>query len=128
MNEACEKINPQIGFQYNIESNITFDHWFEYLKFKGDRIKKLIHELIILNETIDSEFLQKLTFIDDEISMTMNLERQRFGNATLQYWSHTIHEIVLHNNDVTDIMRKKYRRYAAEYHEEFRRKRRNFEK
>jgi hypothetical protein len=116
LENACKKINPQNKVYSPIESNESFATWFDYLNFKGKRIKKEIQELFVLNETLDTELFEYLTFLDDEISNTMNFERQRFGNTDLSTWSKTIFELLKNCEDALESMRKRYYRYAKEYH------------
>jgi hypothetical protein len=115
--DAFKKINPKVGFDSPVEFDSHFDNWKEYLFFKSERIKSMISDLLSLNESIDAEFLEILTLIEDDLSMHITWQMRGLAyQPNLVHISDAVFEMVKNSNDLKLILRKKYGRYAAEYH------------
>ncbi|WP_034923212.1 hypothetical protein [Gillisia sp. CAL575] len=116
--QACKKVNPQNPIKSNIHYP-PFSDWFEFLTFKGKEIKKLINEILLINDSIDSEVLELITFVDDETSRFI-YERKKFGNTDLENLSVSIYTTSEEVNELISVFRKKYNRYKYEYHYNYR--------
>ena len=76
---ACLNINPQNPLLSKDESVTRFADWFEYLNYKSKRIKEIIRDLILLNESIDSELMEQLLTIEDIAYHHLFFDKRRFG-------------------------------------------------
>lgn len=116
--KACGLINPQNKLWTINEPNVLFNNWFEYINFKGENIRKLISELFVLNDILDPEYFQLLTFIDDEVSTYM-IFKSFPDNTDLGTWSRALFSIAGLSHEMTTIIREKLKRYEFEYRDQY---------
>ena len=109
LDEALKKINPHESVFVPFDNKVAFENWFEYLYNKGQRIKKLVHEMLILNDSIDSEFLECLTFMDNELIICFSHENIIIGNPNLAWLSHNLYELYRNSNQMNMVFRRVYK-------------------
>ncbi len=117
--DALIKIVPKQKVTSMVDSGMLFNDWYEYLDFRGNKIKNNIRELLQLNESIDAEFLLYLTFIDDEVSKNFIFYKIKFDNTDLVFWASPINHIVKYTNEMLKVKDKAYSRYLIEYEEDY---------
>lgn len=86
---ACAKINPESQV---VELRIlTFSNWQEYLKYKTDRIKNKLTDVIILNSTIETELLGHILNMLDAIDKFIFLDSKNVSyGKDLSFYSDAI--------------------------------------
>jgi len=117
---ALIKITPQNIVLPILESNIPVNNWWEYFCYKGEIIRKLIFDLLVLNEIFDLRFFQLLTFIESEISNHLIFTKLIPDNTSLKGWERSICSIIEYNNEILDIITKKMNLYSLEHTKEYR--------
>lgn len=112
VSKACKKINPALPV---MESDlIKFPNWLEYLKYKTDKINRLLNDVIILNSTIETELLGHIVNMLDALEMFDYLDNKNFVlGKDLNYYSYSISYLYEENKMIYKILRSgKYEIYT----------------
>src|SRR5690606_23634509 len=113
--EACKRINPlsPVSTKY-LTYHPKFNDWYEYLTFKSEKISKIVNDIFLLNESLDTNLIDQLTYVDDEISK-LNYNRIKFGNKDLSVISTQILQTYYQNDELYNAFSKTYIYYKSEY-------------
>ncbi|OOV28606.1 hypothetical protein BXU11_01250 [Flavobacterium sp. LM5] len=103
INEACKNINPASQVT---ESRInSFVNWREYLKYKTDKIKLLLTEVMILNSTIETELLGHIVNMLDAIDQFYHLNNRTISlGKDLSFYSNAISYLFEENYKIFKII------------------------
>lgn len=92
--------------------NHSFPSWYEFLNYKSTKIKRLIDDLLILNNIIDVEVLRLLLYVEDEVGKLYS--DVRYANTTLEVHSHTLYKASFNSEYLIKTFFKRYRKYSRE--------------
>jgi hypothetical protein len=117
--EACKKINPNTSVSAkNFESpalaKINYNNWFDYLNDSILSIKAAIRDVLILNESVDTNLLEALTHLDDTARWLIYKNRPKTTN--LEFANHHLNQLKNESYVLFKTFRKFYGGYAFEYH------------
>lgn len=112
VSKACEKINPALPVMES--HSIKFPNWLEYLKYKTDKINRLLNDVIILNSTIETELLGHIVNMLDALEMFDYLDNKNYAlGKDLNYYSYSISYLYEENEMIYKILRSgKYEIYT----------------
>lgn len=120
INNSCEKINPR-NTVFDFKSSSTrFRDWHEYLNYKSVKIKNQIRDLMMVNDLIEPELIEKLLNIHDVIDNFIFSERSIYSNSDLTIFAHPIFEIYNFSIAAVDLKESQFNKYRFEYNEAYR--------
>ncbi|WP_395046073.1 hypothetical protein [Flavobacterium sp.] len=108
---ACEKINPVLPVT-EIKIN-QFNNWREYLKYKTDKVKALLNEVLILNSNIETDLLEQVLNMLDALDRFYFLDNKLVSyGENLTFYSYEIAYLIKENNKTLLLLnKKKYKVY-----------------
>lgn len=111
----CTKISP--SNKVTATSGRQFDNWFMYFHFIDMETKRLIGDLVLVKENLDSETLRLLTNIDDLLELHINFHKgASISISTLKNYSNDIHRYLTLCSELIDHLKKEFKFYQDEYH------------
>jgi len=116
LQEALFKINPHTSTYVIWDWNGNTTDWNQYLFWKGKRIRKIVNETMVHNDSIDSEYLEYLSYIDNFADfMNLGDKPLKFQNPDLSFYSVYIFWVNINVGKLDSVFKKKYHRYYIEY-------------
>lgn len=113
--DACKKKNPKSCVFNTMESSEPFADWYEYFNYKVIRIKNLINDLILLNESIDPDLMEKLLVIENILYNSLYFDRKKRENPNLETYATAIFDLTKQNKRARQILIEKYSRFWYEH-------------
>ena len=119
INDACKKKNPlaQIevsDFNSAMFEKIVYNDWYELVNSTINMIKKLIKDILILSESVDTDLLEALTHLDD--TSRWLIYKKNSDNKNLDFASHHLNRLKNDSNSLIKSFYKAYGKYTTEYH------------
>jgi len=118
--EWCKQIQASsfVGFRV-FAYRIGFGSWYELFNYLDSETSKIVRDLLLVRDMLDSESLRLITNIENQVNMFMNISKgQPIGTDTNSLESSGLHiyeyrrmckELQLH-------LRKEYKIHENEYH------------
>lgn len=113
----CAKIHPLQPMKYS-ELEISFDNYYLLFDFIDLETKKLVKDLLMVKDSLDSEMMMLLTFIEDCAEKDLNYSSGfAFQSHNLEFYSRPIYEYRSLCEDLINCLDKNYEYYQKEYFE-----------
>lgn len=96
------------------EFGMLFPNYISYLRYKIERIKSLLNEILILNSSIESDLLERLTYMHDALDRFHIFNEKstiKYG-PDLSFFSHPLNYLMTEINQASKIMySERYNKY-----------------
>lgn len=117
--DACSIINPMTPV-FNIQESVSpFNDWYDYFNYKTLKIKELIRDLLLIDESLDTDLVEKLLIIEDVLVHSLYFDKKKWANSDLSTYSGSIYELTVQSRKAFKIMRERYKRFIDEYDERY---------
>lgn len=111
--KSCKEVNPHNRVKTIIPYYPYFENWFDFINFQVVKIQSFIDPILILNDNVDNEVLEKLTEFMDVLKY-IHFERIVMGNTTLEIYSGELYKIANNYKKLSRSFKKNYSSYHLE--------------
>jgi hypothetical protein len=115
---ACQRIHPKSSIN-TFEAIEVYPNWYVYSISKGKKINGLIKDLVVLNESLDSDLLENLLRIEEIVTRGIFEPTVPLENEDLTYWAHEFYWLYMNDRKCTKLFQEKYSKYRAEFYKRF---------
>lgn len=117
--KLCKKINAPTPVKYMVMAeSLTFPNWYVLFKFLDMETSKIVRDLLLIRDSLDSETLRLVTSIENKVNMFINMGK---GNPigpddSLEFFAGYIFKYRNLCKELTAHLNTEYKPYADEYH------------
>ncbi|MED4253337.1 hypothetical protein P4689_12080 [Priestia megaterium] len=117
--KLCKKINAPTPVKYMVMADsLTFQNWYVLFNFLDMETSKIVKDLLLIRDSLDSETLRLVTSIENKVNMFINMGK---GNPigpddSLEFFAEYIFKYRGMCKELTAHLNTEYKPYADEYH------------
>lgn len=132
--EWCKQIQANSAISFRVRAHrIEFDNWYQLFNHLDSETSKIVRDLLLVRDVLDSESLRLITNIENEVNMFMNISKgQPLGgdSDSLNSFSFNIYEYRRLCRELRRHLKEEYKVHEYEYHylEQKERRERNAQK
>ncbi|NGY76018.1 hypothetical protein [Priestia megaterium] len=98
--------------------SIPFSSWYTLFDFIDLETKKVVKDLLAVKESLDSEMMMLLTYIENCAENDLNFsEGIILGGSTLEFYARGIHDYRKSCEKIADYVDENYKSYRKEFRE-----------
>jgi len=116
IDEYCKKVNPNLPVKYYDKNILLHDNYYELIKFRTDKIKSIITEIIILHDLLDDNLFLNFSNINDIVTNRLNNDYLIFKYNSLDYASHGLYDLHFEKIELWNNFSNFKKRYDFQYH------------
>ncbi|OLO25282.1 hypothetical protein BTA37_29420 [Priestia megaterium] len=115
--KLCLKVHPLQPLKYG-EFEIPFENYYVLFNYIDLETKRLFKDLLSVKDSLDSEMMMLLTFIENCTSQHLNYSSGiALANDNLNFYSKYIYQYRSLCKELTDCLNKNYEYYREEYYD-----------
>jgi len=116
IDEYCKKVNPNLPVKYYHTEVILHNDYYDFMKFKTEKIKSIVSEIIVLHDLLDDNLFLNFSNINDIATNRLNTDYKIFKYNNMDFNSHGLYDLYFERNELWNNFLNFRKRYEFQYH------------